>query len=95
MMGTLVIDERIHAVQSFALGEGAILAEIRLPAVEARRIPRGFDWSLHAADGSFVCRGRFADIPRWPPTLEDDDAVELILRLEIEGKVATPTKVSA
>jgi len=95
MMGSLVIDERIYGIQSVALGEGAILAKICLSAAEAGRIPNEFDWSLHAADGSFVCGGHYAEVPGWPPNLRDDDAVELTLRLEIEGKIATQTKVHA
>jgi hypothetical protein len=93
MMGTIVIDERIYPIHSFALGEGAILAGIRLSAAEATRIPGagGFDWSLHASDGTFVCRGRYPEIPWWPVKLRNDDSVELTLRLDIEGKVAYPT----
>lgn len=97
MMGTIVIDERIYAIESFALSEGAILAGIRMSAAEATRISgvSGFDWSLHGGDGTFVCRGRYPAIPWWPAALGDDDSVVLTLRLDIEGKVAAPTKVSA
>jgi len=94
-MGTIVIDERIYPIHSLALGEGAVLVTVSMSAAKAALIPSGFDWSLHAPDGSFVCRGRFAAIPWWPPKLGDDDVVELTLRLGIEGKVALPTVVSA
>jgi hypothetical protein len=95
MSGTLVIDERIYAICTLALGEGAILTTIRLSAAEARRIPTGFDWSLHGGDGSFVCRGRFADFPWHPTDLRDEDSVMLTLRIEVEGKVAHPVGASA
>jgi len=94
-MGTIVIDERIYPIRSLALGEGAILTVVSMSAADAALIPTRFDWSLHAPDGSFVCRGRFAEIPWWPPKLGDDDVVELTLHLDIKNKVALPTKVSA
>ncbi len=93
MMGTIVIDERIYPIRSFALGEGAILAVVSMSVADAVEIPRRFDWSLHAPDGSFVCRGRldFGQLSG----LRDRDAVELTFRLDVEGKIANSVKASA
>lgn len=89
-LGSLVIDERIFAIRSLVLGEGAIQAEILLSARDVALVPEGyFDWSLHAPDGSFICRGKLLLGER--PIPRERDSVELTLSLGIEGKMATQT----
>lgn len=86
-LGTFVADERVYPVASLELGDGAVQVRVMLTAEEAWRIPRRpFEWSLHGADGTFVCRGILTY--EGPTPGRSDDVVELTLALRMHGKVA-------
>jgi len=88
VIGTVVLDEQIHAIGELHLRDGSIELVVRIEGpVRVPAMPFGTEYRVHGSDGSLVWRGALdIDVPAFD--LGDTDAWELHLRSEVTGKMA-------